>query len=113
MKFLKGTLAALCVAALPMTASAQTDAGRISGTVRDSSNAFVGGATVSIKNEKTGEARTTQSNDQGFFLVAPLKPSAYTIKVSKSGFGDIEYTNMPVIVGQELALDFELKPAGV
>src|SRR5204862_3796561 len=31
----------------------------------------------------------------------------------KSGFGTIEYTAMPLAVGQELALDFELKPAGV
>src|SRR5262249_2841280 len=31
----------------------------------------------------------------------------------KEGFAVIEYPEMPVAVGQELALDFELRPAGV
>jgi hypothetical protein len=96
-----------------LAAAAQTDAGRVSGTVRDSSNAFVPGATVVVRNEKTGESRTVESNDQGYFLVAPLKPSTYTVTVRKQGFSVIEYTSMPVAVGQELALDFDFKPAGV
>src|SRR5262249_29594501 len=65
MKVLKGTLAALVFAAFPMVASAQYADGRISGSVRDSSNALVAGATVTVRNEKTGEVRTVQSNDQG------------------------------------------------
>ena len=105
--------AVVLVTALPMTAAAQGDAGRISGAVRDQSGANVAGATVTAKNEKTGETRSVTSNDQGFFLITPLKPSTYTIKTSKGGFGDIEYPTIPVAVGQELTLDFELKPAGV
>src|SRR5262249_5265177 len=31
----------------------------------------------------------------------------------KAGFAPIEYTNMPIALGQELSLDFELKTAGV
>jgi hypothetical protein len=113
MTFLKWMAAALFVASLPLAAAAQTDAGRLSGSVRDSSNAFVPGATVVVRNEKTGESRTVETNDQGYFIVAPLKPSTYTITVRKQGFSVIEYTNMPVAVGQELALDFDFKPAGV
>ena len=105
--------AVVLVTALSMTAAAQGDAGRISGAVRDQSGANVAGATVTAKNEKTGETRSVTSNDQGFFLITPLRPSTYTIKTSKGGFGDIEYPTIPVAVGQELTLDFELKPAGV
>ena len=83
------------VALLAPSLSAQTDSGRISGTVRDQSNAFVAGASVTVKNEKTGEVRSAVSNDQGCFLVGPLKPSSYTIKVEKAGFAPIEYTAMP------------------
>ncbi len=57
--------------------------------------------------------RTVTSNGQGYFVVSSLKPATYTIKVEKAGFAAIEYTAMPVAVGQELTLDFELKPAGV
>ena len=53
------------------------------------------------------------TNGQGYFVIGSLKPSTYTIKVEKSGFATIEYTAMPVAVGQELTLDFEFKPAGV
>ena len=105
--------AVLLVGFCAVTAYAQTDQGKVSGTVRDQSNAFVPGAKVTVKNERTGEERSTVSNDQGYFLISYLKPSTYTIKTEKSGFGAIEYTSMALAVGQELALDFELKPAGV
>src|SRR5262249_48215686 len=42
-----------------------------------------------------------------------LKPSTYTIHVERPGFAPIEYSQMPLAVGQELTLDYELKPAGV
>ena len=101
------------VAAWSVSGLAQTDQGKLRGTVRDQSNAFVAGAKVTVKNERTGQERTTISNDQGFFLIDLLRPSTYTIRVEKDGFGPTEYTALPLAVGQELALDFELRPAGV
>ncbi|HEY7291461.1 MAG TPA: TonB-dependent receptor [Vicinamibacterales bacterium] len=113
MTMLRSLAAALCLLALPSLALAQTDQGKISGTVRDQTNAFVAGAKVTVKNERTGEERTTLSNDQGYFLIGFLKPSAYTVRAEKNGFGLLDYTGMPLAVGQEMTLDFELKPAGV
>jgi len=92
---------------------AQVDQGRIAGTVRDQSNAFAAGVAVKLINERTGEERTATTNDKGYFLVTGLKPSSYTITVSRDGFSPITYDKMPLAVGQELTLDFELKPAGV
>ncbi len=94
-------------------AFAQVDQGRFTGTVRDQSNAFVGGAKVKVTNEKTGEERVVLTNPQGYFLVGSLKPSTYTIRAERDGFAPIEYTAMNLAVGQELSLDFEFKPAGV
>jgi hypothetical protein len=113
MRFFKSVAVALCMLAAPALASAQSDQGRLAGTVRDSSNAFVGGAKVTAKNERTGEVREATTNAQGAFLIAPLKPSTYLVRVDHAGFAAIEYTAMPIAVGQELTLDFELKPAGV
>jgi len=59
----------LLVGFCAVTAYAQTDQGKVSGTVRDQSNAFVSGAKVTVKNERTGEERSTISNDQGYFLI--------------------------------------------
>ena len=106
-------LTVLLLMALPRLALAQTDSGRISGTVRDQSSASVADATVTVKNDKTGEARSTTSNQEGFFVIPALKPATYTVTVSKQGFAPIEYPQMPVAVGQELVVDFEFKPAGV
>jgi Carboxypeptidase regulatory-like domain/TonB dependent receptor len=113
MTFRKWLAAFLLVAACAATAFAQVDQGRFTGTIRDQTNAFVGGATVKVKNERTGEERSVLSNQQGYFLVGSLKPSTYTIRAEKDGFAAIEYTGMTIAVGQELNLDFEFKPAGV
>ena len=112
MKVCRWLVAFLFLAAVS-PAWAQTDQGRVSGTVRDSTNAFVAGAAVSVKNERTGEERKGATNDSGYFLIGSLRPSTYTIRVEKTGFAAVEYTAMGVAVGQELALDFEFRPAGV
>src|SRR5262249_2605328 len=98
MTFLKWVAAALLAVGLPITVAAQSDSGRISGNVIDQTSAFVPGATVTVKNTKTGDTRTVTTDENGHFLVTPLKPSTYTITVQKAGFAVIEYTDMPVAV---------------
>ncbi|HEX7136209.1 MAG TPA: TonB-dependent receptor, partial [Vicinamibacterales bacterium] len=114
MKFSKSLAAVVCMLALmPAWGFAQTDQGKVGGTVRDQTSALVSGAKVTVRNEKTGEERTATTNDQGYFLIGFLKPSSYTIKAEKSGFESLDYPSMVLAVGQELSFDFELKPAGV
>jgi hypothetical protein len=103
----------ILVAMAPAVGYAQTDQGKFSGTIRDQLGAFVAGAKVIVKNERTGEERNGFSNDQGYFVISYLKPSSYSIRAEKSGFAGIEYTAMPLAVGQELTLDIEIRPAGV
>ena len=106
------TLAVLVWVTSVLPASAQAD-GRFAGTVLDSSGAFVPGATVTVKNEKTGEERTATSSAQGIYVVTNLKPSNYTIRVKSGDFAPLEYTGMQLLAGQEFHVDLELKPAGV
>src|SRR4051812_48719439 len=91
---------------------AQGDA-RFSGTVLDQSGAFVPGATITVKNQKTGEVRTVTSGAEGRYVVPNLKPSVYTITVSFGSFQPLEYTDMTLAVGQEFSIDLELHAAGV
>src|SRR5260221_3637342 len=65
MTFRKWVAAFFIVAVSAATADAQVDQGRFTGTVRDQTNAFVAGATVKVKNERTGEERTVLTNQQG------------------------------------------------
>jgi len=56
MRLLRWMATAMClVATLSTPGFAQGELGRFAGTVRDSSGAFVPGATVTARNERTGE----------------------------------------------------------
>ncbi len=105
-------MVALLWLASALPASAQAD-GRFAGTVVDASGAFVPNATITVKNEKTGEERAITSSAQGVYVVTNLKPSAYTIRAKSGDFAPLEYTGLQLLAGQEFRLDLELKPAGV
>ena len=68
-----------------LPASAQAD-GRFAGTVQDASGAFLPNATITVKNEKTGEERSTTTSAQGVYVVTSLKPSTYTIRAVSGNF---------------------------
>ena len=97
----------------PSRAAAQTDQARVVGAVIDQTGAFVKGATVTLRNERTGEERKTIVGDDGRYVFAALKPSTYTLRATKDGFAPLEYAGLPLAVGQELGLDANLQPAGV
>jgi hypothetical protein len=98
----------LALFGLPSVALAQIDQARITGVVRDQNNAMIPGATVTVKNERTGETRTTSSKEDGSFIITNLKPSLYTIQVTAANFAKSEYTSVEVVVGQEFNLSAEL-----
>ncbi len=102
---------ALCVS-IHTLAFAQTD-GRFAGTVLDPSGAIVPGAAVTARNEKTGEVRTVTTGMDGRYVIPNLKPSTYTLRVEIKGFAPLEYTTLPLVVGQEFNLDLSLQAAGV
>src|SRR5205085_4025544 len=117
MQKLTKTLWVLVVAAAlisaPTAVMAQGDTVRFSGTVLDQTAAFVPGATVTVKNQKTGDVRTVQSSAKGLYVVPNLKPSVYTVSATFGNFAPLEYTDMTLAAGQEFSIDLELHPAGV
>src|SRR6266478_2776990 len=102
-------VALLC---LQVTGSAQTDQGRIVGTVTDANGAVVPGASVVIKNERTGEERTATTNDAGYYFVLALRPSSYSVTATAQNL-TVRVTNVQLLVGQELNLGLTLQPTGV
>jgi outer membrane receptor protein involved in Fe transport len=98
--------------ALPSIAFAQGD-GRFSGTVLDQSGAIVPGATVTVKNERTGEERTATSNAEGRYAVTSLKPSVYTLRAKFGQLAPLEYTGLELVAAQNFELDLQLKAGGV
>lgn len=100
------------VCSLFTVASAQSDQGRIAGTVTDSHGAAVPGAAVAVTNEQTGDTRTVTAKNDGSYLVAALRPAKYTIAVTADGFDTATKKGVDVLVGQQLNLDIELPVKG-
>src|SRR6185503_5636292 len=105
-------LAVFTALILHNTVNGQSDQGRIVGTVTDSTGALVPGATVVAKNEKTSEERSATTNESGYYIISPLKPSTYTVTVTGQNL-KAQITNVQLLVGQELNLGFALQATGV
>ena len=83
-------LATLLTACLSLSTIAQSDQGRIAGTVKDQTGAVIPNATILVKNELTGDERTGASNTDGYYSIAALRPSVYTVKISATNFANHE-----------------------
>jgi len=88
---------------------AQTVAGRILGTIRDSQGAVIPGATVSAKSLETGAERTTVSDDSGGFNLTSLPAGSYEVTASLAGFQKEVRSGVTLTVGAALRVDFTLK----
>lgn len=99
-------LAALLLPAA--NAFAQTDTGRITGTVMDTGGGLVSGATVLVRNERTGEERTVVASPEGVYQIPALKASNYTLTASAPNFAAAKITDVQISVGQELNLPVTL-----
>lgn len=104
------TFATVFLVGLPT--QAQTDQGRIGGVVTDANGAVVPGASILVKNERTGEERTGTSSESGSFLVSGLRPALYTVTASAQNL-NVRVTNVQILVGQETTLNLTLQATGV
>ncbi|MEP6787962.1 MAG: carboxypeptidase regulatory-like domain-containing protein, partial [Acidobacteriota bacterium] len=103
----------IIIFALIINISAQSDQGRIAGTVTDANGGVVPGATVTVTSEQTGEARTVTAKNDGSFSVVALKPSQYTVVVNGGNFATTTKKSVNVLIGQEVNLNIILQAKGV
>ena len=85
----------------------------ISGRVMDQNGAVIPGASVTTTLIKTKTERTVAADDEGRYKIIQLEPGVYTVKASFANFATEEKTDLATIAGQNVQLDFTLKPAGV
>jgi hypothetical protein len=105
----------LCLAFGFGSASAQTAAttGTIIGTVHDANGAVVPNASVTATNKATNFAQTVNTNDEGNFTINNLPPGDYSLKVTASGFGELNQTGYKVEVGSSLDAQIALQAQAV
>jgi hypothetical protein len=96
------------LAAITISAQAQTFTGSISGTVTDQAGASIPDATVILTAVGTGQTRRATTNSNGEYHFPSLSPGVYSINITASGFSGIEI-NTQLAVAQESRLDAQLK----
>lgn len=89
-------------------ALAQTNTGRLVGTVA-SSDGVIAGATVTITDDKTSKERVVTSGGDGSFTVTQLEVGTYTVKVTASGFKTFTATLVKIDIGRDYALAVALE----
>ena len=97
----------------PVTMAQSSSTGTVTGTVTDSSGAAVPNATVSLMDVASGGARTSATNDKGFYIFAYVNPGTYSVKVSKTGFKTTLVSNQVVDVGYQLSVNAVLEVGAV
>jgi hypothetical protein len=105
-----GALVALLLGCVSVFA--QTDTGRIQGTVTDATGAALAGATVTATNTGTGRASTAQTNGNGEYTISALQPGTYRIEVKQDGFKGVAQ-EITLEVTQTAVLSFALETGSV
>ena len=105
------TLVALLGSAAPLRA--QVDAGSILGTVTDASGGSVHGATVTLTNEGTSASLSTTTGNDGTYKFSPVRIGSYKLTATIQGFSTVTEKNVVVNVGQDVVVDFALRPGSV
>lgn len=82
--------------------------GTISGTVTDSSGAFIPQATLALKDLGTNTVRTMQSGSGGVYVFTNLPPANYDLTVTMQGFQAVEVQNIKLDVAAERRVDVHL-----
>lgn len=104
----KIVLATLLVLALVLTAAAQSNTGRLLGTV-SGPDGVIAGATVTVTDIKTGREKTVITTGEGTFAVSQLDVGLYTVKVTSPSFKTYVANEVKVDVGQEYSLNVTLE----
>ncbi|NWG12767.1 MAG: carboxypeptidase regulatory-like domain-containing protein [Acidobacteria bacterium] len=89
---------------MPQKGWAQTGLGSVSGVVRDSQQAVVPGAAITVINEQTNIQRTTTTNEVGVYKIAVLPLGQYRLSVEMTGFKKWVGT-FAVLAGQDVAVN--------
>ena len=95
-------VAALLATAAP--ALAQITTATVSGIVKDTSNAVIPGATVTLTSAARGTSQETTTSAEGDFVFPTVPVDTYTLKITLSGFRSLERPGVVVHAGDKITL---------
>lgn len=95
--------AALWLPLLTASVWSQSISGSLVGSIVDSGDAPVAAATVVLTAEATGTARQATTNAKGEFDFNSLRPGAYSLRVSVTGFKTFEKTSIQIPASERVS----------
>src|SRR4051812_8460317 len=101
-------LIAMLLASTTLTAQVG-GSGTIQGTVTDPTGASLPGANVTATNLATGVTTARQTTAAGFYVLSPLQPGDYSVKVEASGFQTLTQSHLTVAALQTVGWDPKLE----
>ncbi|MBC7933062.1 MAG: carboxypeptidase regulatory-like domain-containing protein, partial [Rubrivivax sp.] len=106
-------LCAFLILTFAAGAIAQGTASRVTGVVLDQNSAVVAGATVTLTNEATNVAFTTETSSSGSYTFESVQVGIYSVAVEKAGFKKFVSTANTVNVNQPATVDVALEVGAV
>jgi len=89
---------------------AQTNLGRISGSITDPSGAVIVGATITVIDVDRGVSRVLVTDSTGEYAAPSLTPgSNYAVRAEAKGFQRADQQNVQVPVGGDVRVDLKLQ----
>ncbi|MCC6368768.1 MAG: TonB-dependent receptor [Bryobacterales bacterium] len=88
---------------------AQTERGNITGTVTDTTQAAVAGASVVVTNTATNQSTSVLTTDTGAYNVPNLPPGPYRLEVSLQGFKHVRREGLILTAAATLRVDATLE----
>jgi len=80
----------------PTSLHAQTTSASVSGTVQDAQGGILPGVTVTLTSRTQGNTLTANTDNEGRFVFAIVRPDTYALQVTLQGFKTLERTNLVV-----------------
>lgn len=114
-RWLRLSFAGVIVLALACSCPAQTSrvAGAVQGSVVDQSGSTVIGASVTVRNQGTNQARRMLTNAEGFFRAGELPVGQYELRVESPGFSPYVNSAIVISIGRVVEVTVQLAPATV
>jgi hypothetical protein len=84
----------------------------LGGTIADSTGGVLPGATITAVLEATGNTFEGVTDERGVYRIS-ARAGVYRLTVAMPGFGNVTRQGIELLVGQQLAINFELAPSTV
>jgi len=97
------------IAALEVSVVYGQVASRVSGTIRDATDAVMQGVTVTLEETSKGTTQATVTNEAGRYAFPSVKVGAYRVSAEAAGFKKAATETFQVNVNQTVDMDFRME----